>query len=173
MSPVSPFHSAPLTASVPSVVVVDPRFDAYASLASSARQGRLDLHLRSSGAEAIRLSERIQVDAWLVAADLDDMSGHDLVELLKGEATGSPIAMVIDGEFDGRRRTVAQQAAVEAGADLAVAHPISLVDLERLLGMTTEERAREFESQGVRRPFVTLPVGVGAAVIAVAVLMMG
>jgi len=158
---------------IPNVVVVDPQFDSYGPLVESARDGLLDLHFRSRGRDALKLATRRTVDAWLVAADLDDMSGHDLVELLKGEATGSPIAMVIDGEFDGRRRTVAQQAAVEAGADLAVAHPISLVDLERLLGMTTEERAREFESQGVRRPFVTLPVGVGAAVIAVAVLMMG
>jgi hypothetical protein len=80
--------------------------------------------------------------------------------------------MVID-EADGRRRALAEQAAVEAGADGTVSHPISLLDLERLLGMTTEERAREFATTGGRRPYVTLPVGVGAAVIAVAVLMMG
>jgi CheY-like chemotaxis protein len=170
MSPSSPFRAMPLSSDVPSVVVVDPRFDAYKALAASAKQGRLDLHLRSSGAEAIRLQSRMHVDAWLVAADLEDMSGHDLVELLKGDAHGSPIAMVID-EADGRRRSIAEQAADEVGADLTVSHPISLADLERILGLTTEERAREFE--GVRRPYVTLPVGIGAAVIAVAVLMIG
>lgn len=172
MSPASPFRPAQFSADVPSVVVVDPRFDAYASLAASARQGRIDLHLRSTGADALRLSGRMHVDAWLVAADLDDMSGHDLVELLKGDAGGSPVAMVIDG-IDGRQRSLAERAAEEAGADQSFSHPISLADLERLLGLTTAERAREFEKAGIRRPYVTLPVGVGAAVIAVAVLMMG
>ena len=170
MSPALPFHTG--TSDVPSVVVVDPRFDAYKSLAASARQGRIDLHLRSSGSEALRLGGRMQVDAWLVAADLDDMYGHDLVELLQAQAGGSPVAMVID-HTAGRRSVLAEQASAEAGADVTLAHPISLLDLERLLGLTTVERAREFEGQVGRRQYVTLPVGVGAAVIAVAVLMMG
>jgi len=39
-------------------------------------------------------------------------------------------------------------------------------------GMRDLERAREFGSNG-SKPFVTLPVGIGAAVIAIAVLMIG
>lgn len=170
MSPATPSQTR--SSDIPSVVVVDPRFDAYRALAASARQGRIALHLRSSGFEALRLGERVQVDAWLVAADLDDMSGHDLVELLQAQAGGSPVAMVID-DPDGRRRVLAHQAAAEAGADKSLTHPISLLDLERLLGLTAEERAREFEGGAGRRQYVTLPVGVGAAVIAMAVLMMG
>ena len=170
MSPTAPVRST--SSDVPSVVVVDPRFDAYKALAASARQGRIDLHLRSSGFEALRLGDRVEVDAWIVAADLDDMSGHDLVELLQSQAGGSPVAMVID-DADGRRRVLAEQAAAEAGADEALAHPISLLDLERLLGLTAEERAREFVGQPGRRQYVTLPVGVGAAAIAMVVLMMG
>ena len=34
---------------LPSVVVVDPQFDAYKDLAAGARQGRLDLHLPRHG----------------------------------------------------------------------------------------------------------------------------
>jgi DNA-binding response OmpR family regulator len=170
MSPTAPVRST--SSDVPSVVVVDPRFDAYKALAASARQGRIDLHLRSSGFEALRLGDRVEVDAWIVAADLDDMSGHDLVELLQSQAGGSPVAMVID-DADGRRRVLAEQAAAEAGADDALSHPISLLDLERLLGLTAEERAREFVGQPGRRQYVTLPVGVGAAAIAMVVLMMG
>jgi DNA-binding response OmpR family regulator len=164
MSPTAPVRST--SSDVPSVVVVDPRFDAYKALAASARQGRIDLHLRSSGFEALRLGDRVEVDAWIVAADLDDMSGHDLVELLQSQAGGSPVAMVID-DADGRRRVLAEQAAAEAGADEALSHP------ERLLGLTAEERAREFVGQPGRRQYVTLPVGVGAAAIAMVVLMMG
>lgn len=170
MSPATPYFTA--SSDVPSVVVVDPRFDAYTSLAASARKGRIDLHMRSSGSEALRLGGRMHVDAWLVAADLDDMSGHDLVELLQAQAGGSPVAMIVD-EMDGRRGMLAEQSAREAGADDVLSHPISLLDLERLLGLTAEERAHEFVGVVGRRQYVTLPVGVGAAVIAFAVLMMG
>lgn len=170
----SPVRSLPATfsASVPSVVVVDPRFDAYTALADSARLGKVSLHLRSSGNDALRLGRRLHVDAWLVAADLDDMSGHDFVELLRSESHESPIAMLVDTP-DGRRNVVASSEALEAGADAALARPISLADLERLIGLPSEERLREFSPGNAPRSFVTLPVGVGAAVIAVAVLMMG
>ena len=169
MSPAAPFDA--LAGSVPSVVVVDPEFNSYATLAASARLGKMQLHLRSGGADALRLSRRIHVDAWIIAAELDDMSGHDLVELLKGEACDVPVAMVVDA-LRGRRNAVDSAAATEAGADVTISHPISLADLERLLGLPTEDRAREFGSNGLK-PFVTLPVGIGAAVIAIAVLMIG
>ena len=165
MSPATPFDS--LVGTVPSVVVVDPSFEAYATLAASARLGRLQLHLRSGGADALRLSRRIHVDAWIV-----DMSGHDLVELLKGDAESAPVAMVVESS-GGRRHTVESSTATESGADATLAHPISLADLERLLGLPSEERALEFPSRGRAKPFVTVPVGIGAAVIAIAVLMIG
>jgi CheY-like chemotaxis protein len=169
MSPAAPFDAH--GGNVPSVVVVDPEFNSYATLAASARLGNLQLHLRSAGTDAIRLNRRIHVDAWIVASELDDMSGHDLVELLKSECSDIPVAMVVDAAR-GRRNAVESAAATEAGADVALSHPISLADLERLLGLPSEERAREFGSNG-SKPFVTLPVGIGAAVIAIAVLMIG
>jgi len=169
MSPAAPFDAH--GGNVPSVVVVDPEFNSYATLAASARLGNLQLHLRSAGTDAIRLNRRIHVDAWIVASELDDMSGHDLVELLKSECSDIPVAMVVDAAR-GRRNAVESAAATDAGADVTLSHPISLADLERLLGLPSEERAREFGSNG-SKPFVTLPVGIGAAVIAIAVLMIG
>ena len=169
MSPAAPFDAH--AGNLPSVVVVDPEFSSYATLAASARLGNLQLHLRSSGADAIRLSRRIHVDAWIVAAELDDMSGHDLVELLRGKSHDIPVAMVVDAA-SGRRNAIDSAAATEAGADVAWSHPISLADLERLLGLPSEDRAREFGSSAAK-PFVTVPVGIGAAVIAIAVLMVG
>ncbi len=147
---------------VPSVVVVDPRFDEYRDLAVSARVGRITLHFRSSGAEAIRLSRRLKVDAWLIANDLEDMAGRDLLELLQGGADHSAVAMVRD--------PVGPQG---AAADDTLEHPITLADLERLLGMPSEELSSVFSSRGSSRPYVTLPVGVGAAFVAIAVLMLG
>jgi CheY-like chemotaxis protein len=162
----------------PNVVVVDPRFDAYATLAASARVGRIGLHFRSSGAEAMRLARRVSVDAWLIAAELDDMSGHDLVRLLEpmreqNDGTLSKVAVVEHCEPGGRRWSLAESEAMAAGADSVVSHPISLADLEQLLGLSLEERSKVLAPRSAGRSFVTLPIGVGAAVVALAVLFMG
>ena len=74
---------------VPNVVVVDPHFEAYKPLAASARLGKLNLHFRSSGVDALKLARQRRVDAWLVALELDDMSGHDFLELLQTRLEGS------------------------------------------------------------------------------------
>lgn len=159
---------------VPHVVVVDPRFEAYKPLAASARQGRLTIHFRSSGSEALVLAQRLPVDAWLVAEHLDDMSGHDFVSLLKSESAAvSRVAMVEPQRTAVRHRSLAEAAAREVGADAVLPHPISFADLERLLGMPSEMRSGMFAEGGMARPYLTLPVGVGAAVIAIAVLMIG
>ena len=147
---------------VPNVVVVDPRFDAYKSLAASARLGKLNLHFRSSGADAIKLSRKQPVDAWLIATDLDDMSGHDLVELLRSfnrsfnasqEVGQADEAQAQDSQPVSQKDTqpVSQPACkiavvqpattpsngvLELGAELSVlTPPITFQDLEALLGM--------------------------------------
>jgi len=161
---------------VPHVVVADPRFDAYVELAEAARSGRVDLHFRSSGAEALRLARRQPVDAWLVAADLDDMAGVDLVELIRGldaGRTAAKVAMVGPSHDGPQRLSVAQREAAEAGATTSFEHPISFADLAELLALPAEERPAALSLAGVRRGLVTLPVGIGAAVIAVAVVMLG
>ena len=74
-------------------------------------------HIRSSGAEAIKLARRRRVDAWLIAADLDDMSGHDLVELLRTRtADRTADAKVAAPEDRKRALDPARSAVVEACA---------------------------------------------------------
>jgi CheY-like chemotaxis protein len=172
--------SVPMTRFVPSVVVVDPRFDAYRPLAASARLGKLELHFRSSGREALKMARRMPVDAWLIAPDLDDMSGYDLVPLLQaqvaeaGQTAGHSKVAFIDLASPGCRQwSIAEQHARMAGVDSVLSQPITFHDLEQLLGLATAERAEVVSSAGSARGFVALPVGVGAAVIAIAVLMMG
>ena len=162
--------------SAPNVVVVDPRFDAYKQLAASARLGRIGLHFRSSGTDAIKLARRLRVDAWLIAPDLDDMAGHDLVQLLNERHAGedaAKVAIVAASGTMGRQKTLAEREALDCGADSLVSHPITLRDLERLLDLPVEERSKVFADTGASRAFITLPVGVGAAVVAIAVLMLG
>jgi CheY-like chemotaxis protein len=123
---------------IPNVVVVDPKFDAYPMLSASAQNGRIGLHFRSSGADALRLARRLKVDAWLIAAELDDMTGHDLVRMLEpsretGEGGTAKIAIVEAVEPGGRRWSLAEAEAEAAGADGMMSYPISLRDLEGLL----------------------------------------
>jgi N-acyl-D-aspartate/D-glutamate deacylase len=83
------------SAQVRSVIVVDPAFDAYGDLAAAARDGRIDLHFRSAGTAALRLADRVDADAWIVAPDLEDMSGADFVELLRARTGTAAPAWVV------------------------------------------------------------------------------
>jgi CheY-like chemotaxis protein len=159
-------------AEVPNVVVVDGHFEAYGPLAASARLGKLNLHFRSSGADAIKLARRHRVDAWLVATELDDMSGHDFLELLQSRLGDSKVAIVEAAASAGRHWDIASREAAEAGADSLLAAPITFRDLESLLGIGAGSRP-VLSVPKASRAVVTLPVGVGAAVVAIAVLMLG
>jgi len=155
----------------PSVVVLDPQFDAYRALAESARLGRLQLHFRSSGADALRLARRMTVDAWLVAAELDDMAGHDFVDLLRStmaEANTGRVAFVDDAAAGSRRHRLVVD---EAGGNAVLSHPITIDDLTRLLERPVAERSRMLAAGD--RSVVTLEVGAGAALVAIAVLVLG
>ena len=183
---------------VPNVVVVDPRFDAYKSLAASARLGKLNLHFRSSGADAIKLSRKQPVDAWLIATDLDDMSGHDLVELLRsfnrsfnaGQEVGqADEAQALVSQKDSQPvsqpackiavvqpATTASNGVLELGAELSVlTPPITFQDLEALLGMKAGKQQSLLvapRTDGKKtRSFFEVPVAVGAAIISVVVMI--
>lgn len=159
---------------MPNVVVVDPRFDSYKPLAASARLGKLNLHFRSSGAEAIKLARRMRVDAWLVAPELDDVSGQDFIDLLRSRMGSSRLAVVETAEPGSAQWQGTEREAKESGAHATLSPPITFRDLEHLLGLPAEERGFLFaEASPVTRAFVTLPVGVSAAAVAVAVLMLG
>jgi len=144
----------------PNVVVVDPCFDAYKELAASARDGRIGLHLRSGGMAALKLARRLEIDAWIVATELDDMSGRDFVDLLEDLRGDARVAMIAAG-------------ANEPGVDQMLADPISCGDLEELLGLPVAERSRRLKRTGLGGSWVALPVSVGAAAVALAVLMVG
>jgi len=149
---------------VPDVVVVDPQFQAYGPLVAAARAGRLNLHLRATGAEAIKLARRLNVDAWLVSANLDDMAGEDFVTLLDSlpsRGTHS-VAMVASAES-----AKAGMAAAET-----LVHPITADDVESLLrDPSSTVTTLPVSGHDRVRTMLTLPVGVGAALIAIAALV--
>ena len=163
-----------LKAAVPGLVVVDPRFELYSALTASARMGRIDLHMRSSGHAALKLADRIHVDAWLIASELDDMSGEDFVKLLQSRRGDARIAMISEGPAGSRQFALAEQVGLGAGVDGVVCTPVTVADLEALLDLPVEERRRRLPapaSPGLS--WAAVPVTVGATMIAVAVLMIG
>ena len=64
------------------IVIVDANCDRYADFVQAAQEGRVGLHFCVDGHSAVRLARRFRADAWLVASDLPDMSGFDLLEML-------------------------------------------------------------------------------------------
>ena len=146
---------------VPNVVVVDPHFQCYGPLVAAARAGRLNLHLRANASEAIKLARRLEIDAWLVSADLEDMAGEDFIELLDTLPTRGS-------------HSVAMVASPEAGIASTgmLHHPVSADAVDALLRDASSQVAETTVTGRSRmRTLMTLPVGVGAALIAIAALM--
>lgn len=176
-----------MTTTIPNVVVVDSDFESYKSLAASARLGRINLHFRESGAAALNHLKHQHVDAWLVASQLDDMSGGDFVELLRGtinrsaESSGShksnpaspSVAVVVEPTEENREHTASLRESLEYRDGSAIVKPITFRDLEGLLGMPTSEREGILGDFLTQRMFVSLPMSVGAAVVAIVILSLG
>ena len=77
--------SSPRPDAVPGVaeiVIVDSSCDQYGDFVRAAQAGEVGLHFCVDGRSAVRLARRFRADAWLVASDLPDMSGYDLVDML-------------------------------------------------------------------------------------------
>jgi CheY-like chemotaxis protein len=67
---------------VPNVVIVDGRCDRYGPFFDAAASGRMSVHVCVDGRSAMRLARRFHADCWLVAVDLADMCGFDLLDML-------------------------------------------------------------------------------------------
>ena len=68
-----------LQSKIREVVIVDPACERYAEFVDAARSGAFGLHFCVDGRSALRLARRFRADAWLLAVDLPDMSGFDLL----------------------------------------------------------------------------------------------
>lgn len=160
------------TGRVPHVVVVDPNFERYQALIASERQGRITLHLRASGRDALRLLDRQDVDAWIIGTELDDMSGHDFAELLRGRLGDAKIGIVPTAECGDRESRLVAEESRSVGADAVLEHPINLRQLDALLGLPAEERSKMLSASGFDGTFGSLNLGISAAAAAVAILIM-
>jgi CheY-like chemotaxis protein len=64
------------------IVVVDSVCDQHGDFVQAAQEGAFGLHFCVDGRSAVRLARRFRADVWMIAAELPDMSGFDLVDML-------------------------------------------------------------------------------------------
>jgi PleD family two-component response regulator len=64
------------------IVVVDSACDQYGDFVQAAQEAAFGLHFCVDGRSAVRLARRFRADVWMIAAELPDMSGFDLVDML-------------------------------------------------------------------------------------------
>ncbi|MFM9025870.1 MAG: hypothetical protein ACKON7_11125 [Planctomycetaceae bacterium] len=64
------------------IVIVADSCDRFGDFVRAAQAGEIGLHVCIDGHSAVRLAKRFAADAWIVAAELPDMSGFDLVDML-------------------------------------------------------------------------------------------
>lgn len=64
------------------IVIVDSACEQYGDFVRAAEDGVVGLHFCVDGRSAVRLAKRFRADAWIVASELPDMSGFDLLTML-------------------------------------------------------------------------------------------
>lgn len=79
------------------IVIVDSTCDRYPDFVEAAQAGEVGLHFCVDGRSAIRLSRRFRADAWLVASDLPDMSGFDLLSMLSPNVLQGDVDPLMEG----------------------------------------------------------------------------
>jgi len=73
------------------IVIVDSAIHHYADFVAAARKGIIGLHFCADGRAAMRMAKRFRADIWLVAGDLPDMSGFDLLDMLTEDIEQSSV----------------------------------------------------------------------------------
>ena len=79
------------------IVIVDADCDRYGDFVEAAQRGEIGLHFCVDGRSAVRLARRFRADCWLVASELPDMSGFDLLEMLSPHVLHGSVDPLLGG----------------------------------------------------------------------------
>jgi CheY-like chemotaxis protein len=137
------------------IVIVDSNCDRYADFVQAAQEGRVGLHFCVDGRSAVRLARRFRADAWLVSAELPDMSGFDLLEMIAPHVLQGSVDPLLGGSRvsldrvgQGRRSAVfmaadtyrleEEQRALAAGVAGYLVRPVTL-DMIRCSRLPADE----------------------------------
>jgi DNA-binding response OmpR family regulator len=87
----------PLPAAIDEIVIVDSVCDRYGDFVHAAQSGEVGVHFCVDGRSALQLSRRFRADTWLIAAELPDMSGFDLLDLLSPHVLQADVDPLLGG----------------------------------------------------------------------------
>lgn len=79
------------------IIIVDPSFDRYSDFVDAASRGSVGLHFCNDGLSALKLARRFRGDLWLVSTELPDMSGFDLLPILREHVHQGGVDPLIGG----------------------------------------------------------------------------
>ena len=79
------------------IVIIDSNCDRYADFVQAAQEGRVGLHFCVDGQSAVRLARRFRADAWVISAELPDMSGFDLLEMISSHVLQGGVDPLLGG----------------------------------------------------------------------------
>lgn len=79
------------------IVIVDAAYERYGEFVRAAQAGQLSVHFCVDGRSALRMARRFRADTWIVAADLPDMSGFDLIPMLSPHVMHSNVDPLLSG----------------------------------------------------------------------------
>lgn len=85
------------SAGIHEIVIVDATCDRYGDFVQAAQAGEVGVHFCVDGRSAVRLSRRFRADAWLVASELPDMSGFDLLDMLSPHVLQGGVDPLLQG----------------------------------------------------------------------------
>lgn len=103
MNPITPSIShaadsaAAASTAIREIVIVDGSCERYGEFVRAAQEGEISLHFCVDGRSAMRLARRFRADTWLVAADLPDMSGFDLLDMLAPHVLQANVDPLLSG----------------------------------------------------------------------------
>lgn len=139
------------------IVIVDSHCDRYGDFVEAAQAGTIGLHFCANGRSAVRLARRFRADAWLIASDLPDVSGFDLLDMLMPSVLQGAVDPLIAGARlsldqvgEGRRtgvfiaadayRLEDEQRALASGVAGYLVRPVTLDALEAASTRRTGDR---------------------------------
>jgi DNA-binding response OmpR family regulator len=78
------------------IVVTDPRPNDYRGLTRLAGEHGWHVHFLTCGRAAIPFARPRAADLWMINVRLPEMSGFDLLEIVRGRVPGVPVFLVAD-----------------------------------------------------------------------------
>ena len=109
------------------VIVVDPQPEDYTEIVSSVDERQLRLHLFATGDEAIRSSAATWCELWLVNMQLPDMTGIELMSLIRERDPQAAVFLV--GNVQDSKDEIAARSAGSTAYVCKPAHAVWLSGL--------------------------------------------